>query len=105
MKATIAATCQQDRSEANVHEVVAWRLANALGNPWDQLVPTAVLRTFDDIGPGAFRSVAMISGGPIGHWGAPGPQPSVPSGGALTDSYHRMCQGRSKSDPVAPGEN
>ncbi len=42
----------QDRVEANVHEVVAWRLAHALGDPWGQLLPTAVLRTLDSIGPG-----------------------------------------------------
>lgn len=41
-----------DRVEANVHEVVAWRLAHVMGDPWDQLLPTAVLRTLGDIGPG-----------------------------------------------------
>jgi len=35
---------RQDRYEAPVHEVVAWRLARALGGRWEQMVPTAVLR-------------------------------------------------------------
>jgi hypothetical protein len=43
---------QQDAFEAVTHEVVAWRLAHALGSPWDQLVPTAVLRGIDGAGPG-----------------------------------------------------
>lgn len=49
---TVAVIYRQDRVGANLHEVVAWRLAHALGDPWDQLVPTAVLRTFSGIGPG-----------------------------------------------------
>lgn len=33
-----------------LNEVVAWRLAHAMGHPWDQLVPTAVLRQIDGHG-------------------------------------------------------
>jgi hypothetical protein len=50
------ATCHaygQDPYEAVTHEVVAWRLAYALGSPWDQLVPAAVLRDIQGAGPGA----------------------------------------------------
>src|SRR5438876_606427 len=36
--------------EVPTHEVVAWRLAHALGPPWDELVPTAVLRTINGEG-------------------------------------------------------
>lgn len=43
----------QDRFEVVLHEVTAWRLAHALGEPWEQLVPAAVLRHLDGIGPGA----------------------------------------------------
>jgi hypothetical protein len=43
---------KQDRIDANVHEVVAWRLAYAMGDPWEQLLPTVVLRTLEDHGPG-----------------------------------------------------
>ncbi len=46
------ANYQQDPFEAVVHEVAAWRLAHALGAPWDQLIPTAVLRGLADVGPG-----------------------------------------------------
>ena len=42
----------QHPHEAVVHEVVAWRLAHALGEPWYQLVPTAVLRELPDLGGG-----------------------------------------------------
>jgi hypothetical protein len=52
INANTARLYNQDRVEANVHEVVAWRLAHALGEPWDQLVPTVVLRTFAETGPG-----------------------------------------------------
>jgi hypothetical protein len=71
IKASIANIYQQDRSQANVHEVIAWRLAHALGDPWDQLVPTAVLRAFDDIGPGVLINrraglpdIAVLEGAP-----------------------------------------
>jgi hypothetical protein len=46
------ANYQQDPFEAVTHEVAAWRLAYALGPPWNQLVPTAVLRSIDNEGPG-----------------------------------------------------
>jgi len=46
------ANYQQDPFEAIIHEVAAWRLAHALGAPWDQLVPTAVLRVLHGAGPG-----------------------------------------------------
>lgn len=46
------ANYQQDPFEAITHEVAAWRLAHALGPPWDQLVPTAVLRDLQGPGPG-----------------------------------------------------
>jgi hypothetical protein len=42
----------QDRFEAPTHEVVAWRLAHALGGRWEQMVPTAVLRDVPDAGAG-----------------------------------------------------
>jgi hypothetical protein len=42
----------QDAMEAITHEVVAWRLAYALGPPWEQIVPAAVLRDVPDVGPG-----------------------------------------------------
>lgn len=50
------ATCanyQQDPYEVVLHEVAAWRLAEAMGGPWDQLLPTAVFRNIGAIGAGA----------------------------------------------------
>lgn len=44
---------RQDRFEAVVHEVVAWRFAHALGGAWEPLIPTSVLRDIEGIGPGA----------------------------------------------------
>lgn len=41
---------KQDRYAPPLNEVVAWRLAHAMGDPWDQLVPTAVLRKIDGLG-------------------------------------------------------
>lgn len=43
---------RQDPQDAVTHEVAAWRLAHALDGPWEQLVPTAVLRTVDGAGAG-----------------------------------------------------
>jgi hypothetical protein len=43
----------QDPYEAVLHEVVAWRLAWAMGDPWAQLLPTVVLRDIPGGGPGA----------------------------------------------------
>jgi hypothetical protein len=43
----------QEPVEAVTHEVVAWRLAATMGAPWDQLVPTAVLRNIPPMGGGA----------------------------------------------------
>lgn len=48
VKHSTASIYKQDPVEANVHEVVAWRLARAMGDPWEQLVPTAVLRALDE---------------------------------------------------------
>lgn len=42
----------QDIDDAITHEVAAWRLAHALGEPYDQLVPTCALRDVPGIGPG-----------------------------------------------------
>ncbi len=42
----------QDRYEVPTHEVVAWRLAHALGGRWAEMVPTAVLRRLATAGPG-----------------------------------------------------
>lgn len=53
---------QQDRFEVPVHEVVAWRLAYALGHRWEMMVPTAVFRGFDDIGGGVL--INWRDGGP-----------------------------------------
>lgn len=39
--------------DAVMHEVAAWRLATLMGAPWDQLVPTAVLRNIPPLGGGA----------------------------------------------------
>lgn len=41
------ASCQHyghDRFDVPLNEVAAWRLADAMGDPWRQLLPTAVLR-------------------------------------------------------------
>jgi hypothetical protein len=46
------ANYNQDTQECLTHEVVAWRLAHALGDPYDQLLPTAVLRDVPGAGPG-----------------------------------------------------
>jgi hypothetical protein len=43
----------QEPVDAVMHEVAAWRLAATMGNPWDQLVPTAVLRNIPPLGGGA----------------------------------------------------
>lgn len=43
----------QEPVDAVMHEVAAWRLAAAMGAPWDQLVPTAVLRNIPPLGGGA----------------------------------------------------
>lgn len=37
-----------DRVEVPMNEVVAWRLAMALGDPWARLVPASVLRKIED---------------------------------------------------------
>lgn len=52
----------QDMDECLTHEVVAWRLAHALGDPFDQLLPTAVLRDVPGAGPGVL--VNFRDGGP-----------------------------------------
>lgn len=52
----------QDMDESLTHEVVAWRLAHALGDPFDQLLPTAVLRDVPGAGPGVL--VNFRDGGP-----------------------------------------
>jgi hypothetical protein len=49
------ATCayyQQEPYEVVLHEVAAWRLADAMGPPWNQLLPTAALRNVAAVGPG-----------------------------------------------------
>jgi hypothetical protein len=56
------ANYNQDRDECLTHEVVAWRLAHALGDPFDQLLPTAVLRDVPGAGPGVL--VNFRDGGP-----------------------------------------
>ena len=43
----------QEPVDAVMHEVAAWRLAATMGAPWDQLVPTAVLRNIPPLGGGA----------------------------------------------------
>jgi hypothetical protein len=42
----------QDVDECLTHEAVAWRLAHSLGEPFDQLLPIAVLRDVPGAGPG-----------------------------------------------------
>lgn len=45
--------CQQyrhDRVDVPLNEVTAWRLAWAMGDPWRQLLPTAVVRRIDGSG-------------------------------------------------------
>jgi hypothetical protein len=54
----LCAHYKQDRMDVPLNEVVAWRLAYAMGAPWDQLVPTAVLRKIDGFGG------ALINGKP-----------------------------------------
>jgi hypothetical protein len=44
---------QQVPVEAVMHEAAAWRLATTMGAPWDQLVPTAVLRHLPPLESGA----------------------------------------------------
>ncbi|MGI8729288.1 MAG: hypothetical protein ACR2LK_04760 [Solirubrobacteraceae bacterium] len=39
-----------DRIEAPINEVVAWRLASAMGDPWRQMVPASVLRKIGGFG-------------------------------------------------------
>jgi hypothetical protein len=56
----------QTAIEAPVHEVVAWRLAHAMGEPWSQLVPAAVLRNIPD-----------LNGGALLNYRAGGPNPEV----------------------------
>ena len=41
---------KQDRIEAVLNEVTAWRLAFATGDPWRQMLPTAVLRKIENLG-------------------------------------------------------
>lgn len=60
--ANACANYQQDMDECLTHEVVAWRLAHALGDPFDQLLPTAVLRDVPGAGPGVL--VNFREGGP-----------------------------------------
>jgi hypothetical protein len=52
----------QDRDECLTHEVAAWRLAHALGDPFEQLLPTAVLRDVAGAGPGVLVNFRV--GGP-----------------------------------------
>lgn len=47
---TMCGHYKQDPFEVPLNEVIAWRLAHAMGPPWMQMVPTAVLRKIDDKG-------------------------------------------------------
>lgn len=47
---TICAHYQHDPYDVPLNEVVAWRLAEALGGVWRQLVPTSVLRKIEGHG-------------------------------------------------------
>jgi len=60
----------QDRVEAPMNEVIAWRLADAMGDPWRRLVPASVLRKHDGRGgtlinekPGEARANSAIACG------------------------------------------
>jgi hypothetical protein len=46
----------QDPVDAVMHEAAAWRLAMAMGAPWDQLVPTSCLRHLPALGSGALMN-------------------------------------------------
>jgi len=46
----------QSPDDPCINEVAAWRLARALGPPWDSLVPPCVLR---DLPPGGIGSLAL----------------------------------------------
>ncbi|MGA9874255.1 MAG: hypothetical protein WBQ21_00415 [Solirubrobacteraceae bacterium] len=59
------ANYQQDPFEAVAHEVMAWRLAHALGGPWDQLIPAAVLRDIQGPGPGVLINWRRGSPDPV----------------------------------------
>lgn len=47
---TMCAHYKQDPFEVPLNEVIAWRLAHAMGPPWMQMVPTAVLRKINGKG-------------------------------------------------------
>lgn len=42
------------KDDPPMHEVAAWRLARALGSPWDAMVPPSVLRDVPGVGLGSF---------------------------------------------------
>jgi hypothetical protein len=46
----ICAQYRQEPFDVPLNEVAAWRLAYALGNPWRQLIPTAVMRKINNLG-------------------------------------------------------
>lgn len=47
---TLCAQYNQHPFDVPLNEVTAWRLASAMGDPWRQLLPTAVLRVIDNNG-------------------------------------------------------
>ncbi len=51
-KPNLCKAFNQDLFDAVTHEVAAWRLAHALGGQYEQLLPAAVLRNIDEVGPG-----------------------------------------------------
>jgi hypothetical protein len=46
----LCAAYRHDRVEVPMNEVIAWRLAHAMGSPWARLVPPSVLRKLDGAG-------------------------------------------------------
>jgi hypothetical protein len=57
-KAAVCRLYNQDRLDAVLNEVIAWRLAYAMGDPWRQLLPTAVLRKIEGLGGALVRDRA-----------------------------------------------
>lgn len=67
-KANLCRQYGHDRVEAPVNEVIAWRLAFAMGDPWRQMLATAVLRKINDLGgalinekPGKVNDAALAN--------------------------------------------
>lgn len=57
----------QSTRQQPLHEVAAWRLAEALGQPWSEIVPPCVLRSVDGVLGSLSRESPGRPWGPVGN--------------------------------------